>query len=41
MSHRLSLDEAPEAYELFDRRSEGYTKVILEPETTARHLTRS
>jgi len=35
VSHRLSLDEAPEAYELFDRRSDGYTKVVLEPEITA------
>ncbi|HVX94008.1 MAG TPA: glutathione-independent formaldehyde dehydrogenase [Polyangia bacterium] len=31
VSHRLSLDEAPLAYEKFDRREDGYTKVILKP----------
>jgi len=31
VSHRLTLDEAPGAYEKFDRRVEGYTKVILKP----------
>jgi glutathione-independent formaldehyde dehydrogenase len=34
VSHRLTLDEAPAAYEKFDRRVDGYTKVILKPETT-------
>ena len=31
VSHELSLDEAPSAYEKFDRRVEGYTKVVLHP----------
>ena len=34
VSHRLRLDEAPAAYEKFDRRIDGYTKVILKPEAT-------
>ena len=35
VSHRLRLDEAPAAYEKFDRRIDGYTKVILKPEVTS------
>ncbi|KAK3690611.1 hypothetical protein LTR37_019107 [Vermiconidia calcicola] len=31
VSHECSLDEAPEAYDKFDRRVEGYTKVLLHP----------
>lgn len=31
VSKELSLDEAPEAYERFDRREEGYSKVVLHP----------
>lgn len=31
VSHEVSLDEAPEAYEHFDRREEGWTKVVLHP----------
>ncbi|GAB2961292.1 glutathione-independent formaldehyde dehydrogenase [Streptomyces pseudoechinosporeus] len=31
VSHELSLDEAPSAYEKFDKRVEGYTKVVLHP----------
>ena len=31
VSHRVSLDEAPEMYEAFDKREEGVTKVLLEP----------
>ena len=31
VSHELPLDKAPEAYEKFDKRVEGYTKVILHP----------
>lgn len=31
VTKRLSLDEAPDAYERFDNREEGYTKVILDP----------
>ena len=29
ISHRLGLDEAPDAYEHFDRRDDGWTKVVL------------
>jgi glutathione-independent formaldehyde dehydrogenase len=32
VSHELSLDEAPEAYQHFDNRDKGWTKVILKPE---------
>jgi glutathione-independent formaldehyde dehydrogenase len=31
VSHEVSLDEAPEAYEKFDKRVDGYTKVLLHP----------
>jgi glutathione-independent formaldehyde dehydrogenase len=31
VSHRLPLEKAPEAYRKFDRREDGYTKVILKP----------
>jgi glutathione-independent formaldehyde dehydrogenase len=31
VSHELPLDQAPEAYEKFDRREDGYTKVLLHP----------
>jgi glutathione-independent formaldehyde dehydrogenase len=31
VSHEISLDEAPQAYEKFDERIEGYTKVVLHP----------
>lgn len=31
VSHDVPLDNAPEAYEKFDKRIEGYTKVILKP----------
>ncbi|MCZ6538640.1 MAG: glutathione-independent formaldehyde dehydrogenase [Chloroflexi bacterium] len=31
VSHEVSLEEAPGAYVKFDRREEGYTKVILHP----------
>jgi glutathione-independent formaldehyde dehydrogenase len=31
VSHEFSLDEAPAAYEKFDKRIEGYTKVLLHP----------
>lgn len=31
ISHQVSLDDAPGAYQKFDRRVEGYTKVILQP----------
>jgi glutathione-independent formaldehyde dehydrogenase len=31
VSHRLPLEAAPQAYEKFDLRTEGYTKVLLKP----------
>jgi glutathione-independent formaldehyde dehydrogenase len=31
VSHQVPLDQAPEAYAKFDRREDGYTKVILQP----------
>jgi glutathione-independent formaldehyde dehydrogenase len=33
VSHELPLEEAPIAYQKFDQRVEGYTKVILKPDT--------
>ncbi len=32
VSHELPLDQAPDAYEKFDKRIEGYTKVVLQPQ---------
>ncbi len=34
VSHEVPLDQAPQAYEKFDKRIEGYTKVILKPQMT-------
>ena len=31
VSHEVPLSEAPEAYQKFDQRVEGYTKVLLHP----------
>ncbi len=31
VSHELPLDEAPDAYDKFDKRVDGYTKVVLKP----------
>jgi glutathione-independent formaldehyde dehydrogenase len=31
VSHEVSLDEAPKAYEKFDQRVDGYTKVVVHP----------
>ena len=31
VSHELSLDQAPEAYQSFDERKDGWTKVVLKP----------
>lgn len=31
VSHHMSLDDAPDAYEHFDRRDDGWTKVLLRP----------
>ena len=33
VSHELSLTEAPDAYQKFDRRDDGWTKVLLHPST--------
>jgi glutathione-independent formaldehyde dehydrogenase len=35
VSHRPTLTAAPEAYDKFDRKAEGYTKVILKPQVGA------
>lgn len=32
VSHHLPLEDAPSAYEKFDARSDGYTKVLLKPQ---------
>ena len=32
VSHELSLDDAPNAYKHFDKRDDGWTKIILKPE---------
>jgi threonine dehydrogenase-like Zn-dependent dehydrogenase len=34
VSHELNLDEAPDAYEHFDQRDPGWTKVVLHPAGT-------
>jgi glutathione-independent formaldehyde dehydrogenase len=31
VSHEVSLEDAPDAYEKFDKRVDGYTKVLLHP----------
>ncbi|KAJ8063532.1 hypothetical protein OCU04_007404 [Sclerotinia nivalis] len=31
VSHEIGIDEAPEAYTKFDRREDGYTKVLIHP----------
>jgi glutathione-independent formaldehyde dehydrogenase len=31
VSHEVGLDDAPEAYEKFDKRLDGYTKVVIHP----------
>ena len=31
VSHEIPLDQAPDAYDKFDRRVDGYTKVLLKP----------
>jgi glutathione-independent formaldehyde dehydrogenase len=35
VSHDLPLEDAPDAYEKFDRRVDGYTKVLLKPDMRA------
>lgn len=32
VSHEVSLDAAPDAYDKFDKRVDGYTKALLHPE---------
>ena len=34
VSHELPLEQAPEGYERFDNRDEGWTKVVLHPTGT-------
>jgi glutathione-independent formaldehyde dehydrogenase len=29
VSHRIPIDEAPDAYDKFDKRIDGYTKVLI------------
>ena len=31
VSHDLSLEDGPDAYEHFDKREDGWTKVVLHP----------
>lgn len=31
ITHRMSLDEAPEAYRIFDKKENGVLKIILKP----------
>ena len=35
ISHDLPLEAAPDAYGHFDKREDGYTKVILKPQMQA------
>jgi glutathione-independent formaldehyde dehydrogenase len=34
VSHEVSLDQAPMAYDKFDKRIEGYTKVVIKPQAS-------
>jgi glutathione-independent formaldehyde dehydrogenase len=29
VSHHIRIDEAPDAYDKFDKRIEGYTKILI------------
>lgn len=40
ISHRLALDDAPQAYEHFDRRDRGWTKIVLKPQQGGDQLQR-
>jgi threonine dehydrogenase-like Zn-dependent dehydrogenase len=31
VSHEIEIDNAPEAYQKFDQRIDGYTKVLIHP----------
>lgn len=35
VSHELPLEAAPDAYDKFDRREDGYAKVLLHPDMAA------
>lgn len=35
LSHELPLEQAPKAYQNFDERAEGWTKVVLKPDRAA------
>lgn len=35
VSHRIPMEQAPEAYAKFDKRADGYTKVVIKPEMKA------
>lgn len=35
VSHRIAIGEAPAAYEKFDARTDGYTKVLIKPQKAA------
>lgn len=35
VSHELGLGDAPDAYEKFDKRTDGYIKVLLHPASVA------
>ncbi|MBC7605910.1 MAG: glutathione-independent formaldehyde dehydrogenase [Burkholderiales bacterium] len=37
VSHELSLEDAPDAYKHFDKRDNGWTKIILKPEIKSSH----
>jgi glutathione-independent formaldehyde dehydrogenase len=34
VSHHIKIDQAPEAYDKFDRRVEGYIKVLIQFDTS-------
>ena len=35
VSHEIPLEGAPEAYDKFDKRVDGYTRVLIKPEIAA------
>lgn len=35
VSHRINIEEAPDAYDKFDKRIDGYTKVLIKFEDKA------
>jgi glutathione-independent formaldehyde dehydrogenase len=37
VSYEIALDDAPDAYDHFDRRLEGWTKVVLKLGSEAEH----